>query len=89
MLKQTVRTVLFAATGATFYYDQLWGHGMQYANYCLNRNNWSDTVAPFTQLTGESYEWGKEDHSFGEFVIYHVSAENRQGPYQQAGELGL
>ena len=60
MLKRTVRTVLIAATGATFYYDQLWGHGMQYANYCLNRNSWSDTTAPFTQLTGKAYEWGKK-----------------------------
>ena len=89
MLKQTARTVLLAATGATYYYDQLWGHGMQYANYCLNRNNWSDTVAPFTQRTGAPYRWCKEDHSSGELVIYHVPPENRAGPYQQADELGI
>jgi hypothetical protein len=55
MLKQGVRTVLLAATGATYYYDQLWGHGLMYVNYCTNRNDWSDTLAPFTQLTGKVY----------------------------------
>ena len=89
MLKQGVRTVLLAATGATYYYDQLWGHGLMYVNYCTNRNDWSDTLAPFTQLTGKVYEWDKEDHSFGELCIYHVPKENRLGQYQQPGELGL
>jgi len=89
MLKQNVRTVLLAATGATHYYDQLWGHGMMFANYCTNRNDWSDTLSPFSQLTGSPYCWDKEDHSFGELVIFHVPKENRLGQYQQSGELGL
>ena len=89
MLKQTARTILLAATGASYYYDQLWGHSLMYSNYCLNRNNWSDTLAPYTQLTGEAYAWGKEDHAFGELCVYHVPKENREGQYQQPGELGL
>ena len=89
MLKQTARTILLAATGASYYYDQLWGHSLMYSNYCLNRNNWSDTLAPYTQLTGKAYAWGKEDHAFGELCVYHVPKENREGQYQQPGELGL
>jgi hypothetical protein len=89
VLKQSVRTVLLAATGAAHYYDQLWGHGLMYANYCNNRNDWSEALAPFTQLTGGAYVWDKDDHSFGELCIFHVPEKNRLGPYQQSGELGL
>ena len=89
MLKQTARTILLAATGASYYYDQFGGHSLMYSNYCLNRNNWSDTLAPYTQLTGKAYVWGKEDHAFGELCVYHVPKKNSEGQYQQPGELGL
>ena len=82
MLKQTTRTMLLAATGATFYYDQLWGHSLVYSNYRINQKDWSDTKSPYYQLTGKEYAWCKEDHSFGDLVIYHVPKENREGQYQ-------
>jgi hypothetical protein len=89
MLKQQARVVLLAATGGRFYYDQLWGHALQFANKCVNVTDWTGRIAPYTQLTGAPYKWGPNDHAFGELVLWEVNAENRAGPYQQPGEYGL
>lgn len=69
MLKQQARVVILASTGGCFYYDQLWGHALLYANKVCNANDWSDRLAPHTQLTGSPYVWTGKDHAFGELCV--------------------
>jgi hypothetical protein len=59
------------------------------SNFCVNRNDWSDRPAPFTQLTGEPYEWGDEDHAFGTLVTFLVPEECRDDTYRPPGERGI
>ena len=89
MLKQKARTLLLAATGGIFYYEQLWGHVLMQSNYCLNRVDWKSRKSPFFQLTGEDYSWKIQDHVFGELCTWGVPKERRLGEYQPPGEVGI
>ena len=89
MLKQCARTLILSASGGSHFYDLLWGHALKQANFACNRNDWSSTLAPFTQLTGTAYEWGKEDHCFGELVTFLVPEQVRDDQYRPPGERGI
>jgi hypothetical protein len=89
MLKQTARTLLLSASGGDCFYVQLWGHAMLQANFCCNVNDWSSRASPFQQLTGDAYEWGPEDHAFGELVTFLVPEECRDDTYRPPGEQGI
>ena len=77
LLKQTVRTILLAATGGVYYYEELWGHGLIRANQCLNQNDWRTRVSPHQQLTGKPYVWGPHEHAFGTYCTWGVPQESR------------
>jgi len=89
MLKQTARTLLLSATGGASFHVELWGHAMLHSNFCCNVNNWASRTSPFEQLTGSAYEWGSEDHAFGELVTFLVPEECRDDTYRPPGERGI
>ena len=89
MLKQTARAVLLTATGGTGYLQELWGHSLIFANNCVNRNDWSKKLAPHTQLHGTKYVWGKHEHCFGEYVLWHLNKENKDHDYREPGQQGI
>ena len=88
MIKQSVRTVLLAATGG-LYYEQLWGPAFMFAADATNRNDWRQRKAPYTQLTGKPYEYSKDDHAFGTYCTWGVPRQVRDGEYRPAGEKGI
>jgi hypothetical protein len=90
LLKQTSRTVVLAAGGATGdYYVPLWGHALIYSNKAVNVNDWRSRRSPHEQLTGRKYEYTKRDHAFGTYCTWGVPKENRGSSFQQSGEQGL
>jgi len=89
MLKQTARTLLLSASGGAHFYVELWGHAMLQANFCCNVNMWSSRPSPFGQLTGAAYEWGPDDHAFGELVTFLIPEECRDDTYRPPGEQGI
>jgi hypothetical protein len=89
MLKQTSRTLLLSAAGDAYFYVELWGHVMLQSNFCTNVNAWASRCSPYEQLTGAPYEWGPEDHAFGELVTFFVPEENRDDTYRPPGERGI
>jgi hypothetical protein len=84
LLKETARAILLACSGGVHYYEQLWGHALVQANYCINRS-----TRAFQQLTGAPYAWESRDLAFGELVMYHLPKELKAGVYAPPGEYGL
>jgi hypothetical protein len=89
MLKQSLRTVLLAATGGYYYYEQLWGPGFEFCNRRINWNDWKLRRAPHQMLTGSDHEYTASHCPFGCYVLFHVPEENRDGTFQQVAEHGI
>ena len=85
------KACLLEATGGTKYYEKLWGVGLQYANYCVNRSSRADgRPSPYSMRMGVDYVWDKKvDHHFGAKVISYVKEDHRLTSFALPAEEGI
>ena len=62
---QMFRVLLLYSTGGLYYYEQLWGRGLYYANCLLNWLPWNDRDAPYATLKQQEYTAPSDRHVFG------------------------
>jgi hypothetical protein len=91
IITMAFKACLLEATGGTKYYEKLWGVGLKYANYCVNRSSRADgRPSPYSMRMGVDYVWDRKlDHHFGAKVISHVKEDHRMTSFALPAEEGI
>ena len=74
--------MLVECTGGHSYYVELRGASLKRAAYCINRCKRQNRPSAYEEAWGVSYEWGKDEHSFGARCVY--KANKRVGGKMEA-----